>query len=118
MAVVDSLMDDLASANTVLGPELAVRLSLADVTSDLLYNDPANDPFDNASTCETSGDPCTAHSDCDVASEEPCVPNRAACSLRNDNRDHLNDLINDMVDPLDPNRQHIRVPPGVQLFFV
>lgn len=66
--VVDSLTAEVAGANAVFEPEVSVRLVLADVTSDVLYDDPATDPFDNS---------------------------RTPCQLRDDNRDNMMAVLDD-----------------------
>lgn len=96
LAVVFSLVADLVGANAVFEPEVSVRLILANVTAGLLYSDPSTDPFDNGSHCTNSGDPCTANSDCDA--DETCDANTSACTLRDQNRDNLQAV----VDPVDP----------------
>ena len=96
LEVVFSIVADLIGANAVFEPEVAVRLTLAAVSSDLLYDDPGTDPFDNASQCSMSGDACMANSDCPV--DETCDANRSACQLRDDSRDNLKVVV-DAVDP-------------------
>lgn len=94
--VVFSIVADLIGANTVFEPEVAVRLMLSDATAQLLYNDPATDPFDNASQCSTSGTACMAHSDCPM--DETCDANRSACQLRDDNRANFDAVLDTMAE--------------------
>jgi hypothetical protein len=94
--VVFSIVADLIGANAVFEPEVAVRLTLAAVTSKLLYDDPATDPFDNGAQCSTSAGACMADSDCPMG--ETCDTNTSACALRDANRDNLKAVI----DPNEP----------------
>lgn len=98
VSVVFSMIGDLIGANAVFEPEVSVRLILANATLDLLYDDPTTDPFDNGAQCSTSGNSCTANSDCDTANGESCDPNTTACTLRDQSRDNLKAVV-DAVDP-------------------
>lgn len=66
--VVFSLVVDLAGANAVFEPEVSVRLVLAAASLDVIYDDPDTDPFDNS-------DP--------------------ACTLRDENRDNMQAVLDD-----------------------
>jgi len=94
--VVFSIVADLIGANATFEPEVAVRLIIAAISSAVIYDDPATDPFDGASQCSGNGDPCMANSDCPT--DETCDANRSACELRGDNRDNLVAVV-DAVDP-------------------
>lgn len=94
--VVFSIVADLIGANATFEPEVAVRLIIAAISSQVIYDDPTTDPFDGASQCSGNGDPCMAHSDC--PDDETCDANRSACQLRGDSRDNLVAVV-DAVDP-------------------
>lgn len=68
LSVVFSLVVDLIGANAVFEPEVSVRLVLAAASLDVLYDDPADDPFDNSDT---------------------------PCELRDDNRDNMKLVLDD-----------------------
>lgn len=60
LAVVVSLVSDIAGVNALFEPEISVRLQLANATAQLLYDDPDTDPFDNSDTaCDLAGDNLT-----------------------------------------------------------
>lgn len=66
--VIFSIINDLSNANAVFEPEVSVRLILALASLDVIYDDPDTQPFDNS---------------------------KAACDLRNDNRDNMMAELND-----------------------
>ena len=94
--VVFSIVADLIGANATFEPEVAVRLIIAAISSQVIYDDPDTDPFNNASQCSDSGEACMANSDCPV--DETCDANRSACELRGDNRNNLVAVV-DAMDP-------------------
>ena len=70
--VIFSLLVDIIGANAVFEPEVSVRLILAATSLNVLYSDPAADPFDNSDS---------------------------ACTLREDNRDNMKAVLdNDDYD--------------------
>jgi hypothetical protein len=94
--VVFSLVNDVAGANAVFEPEVSVRLVLAAASLDVIYDDPATDPFDNSSRqCSTSLNACTTDADCDTANGETCDLVKTACALREDNRDNMKAVLDD-----------------------
>ncbi|MFC3550042.1 reprolysin-like metallopeptidase [Lysobacter cavernae] len=94
--VMSRLDADLGVANTVFESEVSVRLMLADVSDLVIYDDPANDPFDNSTRqCKVSLNACNTDADCDVPNGETCDLVKTACALREDNRDNMKAVLDD-----------------------